>query len=383
MAVIVSGRRKIPFLRGMLAHYLIEHGFSFRDAYQVADGVRSTIQKRKDISPEKMIDVVRLQVRGLFGDRPIGNGIFWEPRPKQLVVEDENGRRPFSRGRLSQSLIVSGLDDSRAYSLAEQIGAEFLQKRKTAVHGDDIRKAALSTLRRECGAECADRYRVWHRFRTSTHPKPLIVLLGGASGVGKTSVGVAVASRLRISRVSSTDEIRQVMRLMIAPDLMPALHASSFAASEHLSAPLPPKQDPAVYAFREQATHVCVGVRATIERAIDENVSLIVDGVHLLPDLLGVESFGKKALFIWMNLYLPDREPYVDRFEQRSDQAKRRPQHRYLKYLEQILKIQDHILEVGAAHNVPAVENAEFDETVQFITLHIMDVLRAEVGKKK
>ena len=382
MAMIIDGEKRIPFLRGMLTHYLIEHGFSFQEAYQLADRVRTALQKRNEVSAKRMVKLVQSHVQELFGDRAIGNGVFWEPGPRQVLVEDAQGRRPFSRGRLSRSLTISGLDDMRAYGIAERILADFVQQGRTIVHRDDIQIVALEVLKNEVSEEVAERYYVWHEFRNSEHPRPLIVLIGGASGVGKTSVGVALANLLRISRVASTDEIRQVMRLMIAPDLIPALHDSSYAAWENISGSIPDTVDPVIHAYREQAMRVCVGIRATIERAVEESASLILDGVHLLPDLIDVRPYRKKALFIWANLYLSDEKLYTERFEYRGKLASRRSSHRYLKYLDQILKIQQHILEAGEAGQVLAVENTDFDETVQSISLQIMDTLRKE-GKSR
>ena len=184
-----------------------------------------------------------------------------------------------------------------------------------------------------------------------------------------------------MSRVASTDEIRQVMRLMIAPDLMPALHASSYEAWKDVGIPPPGDLDPVLHAFREQSGRVCVGVRATIDRAIQENVSLVLDGIHLLPDLLGLDAYKKDALFLWTNLFLSDTQAYGERFKTRGQTASQRPQHRYLKHLDQILKLQDYILDVGKAHGVSAFENVDLDDTLQSLSLHIMDSLRVEAKR--
>ena len=194
--------------------------------------------------------------------------------------------------------------------------------------------------------------------------------------MGKTSVGVALANQLKISRVASTDAIRQIMRLMIAPELMPALHASSFSAWQHTGAELAGAHPPVVQAFREQAVRVGVGVRAMIERAIEEHVNLIIDGVHLLPDLIDLSTYKDQATFIWMTLYLDDKKQYAERFEFRSEEATQRTSHHYVENLDAILEIQQHILEVGEAHRIITVENVNFDETVQSLSAHIMDVLR-------
>ena len=376
MAIIVDSGRRIPFLRGMLTHYLLEQGFSFREAYQVADRVRSSIQKQKKVPAGKMIDLVHTHARELFADRPVGDGVFWAPRSRQVLVEDDLGTRPFSKGHLSDSLAITGVDESQAYRIAERIEGDLIHNNRTVVTRDDILKATLNMLRIDSGDAFADRYRTWNRFRKGGQTLPLIVLIGGGTGVGKTTVGVALANLLRVSRVASTDEIRQVMRLMISSDLMPELQVSSYAAWEAIPVPADEAPDPVIYGFREQAARVSVGVRATIARAIDENVSLIVDGVHLMPDLLELEAFVGKALFIHMNLYLNDLQQFTDRFESRGKHAAGRTRHRYIKSLDQIMKIQQHILDVGDVAGVPSFENGDLDETVQSISLLIMDTLR-------
>ena len=376
MAIIVDSGRRIPFLRGMLTHYLLEQGFSFREAYQVADRVRSSIQKQKKVPAGKMIDLVHTHARELFADRPVGNGVFWAPRSRQVLVEDDLGTRPFSKDHLSDSLAITGVDESQAYRIAERIEGDLIHNNRTVVTRDDILKATLNMLHIDSGDAFADRYLTWNRFRKGGQTLPLIVLIGGGTGVGKTTVGVALANLLRVSRVASTDEIRQVMRLMISSDLMPELQVSSYAAWEAIPVPTDEAPDPVIYGFREQAARVSVGVRATIARAIDENVSLIVDGVHLMPDMLELEAFAGKALFIHMNLYLNDLQQFTDRFESRGKHAAGRTRHRYIKSLDQIMKIQQHILDVGDVAGVPSFENGDLDETVQSISLLIMDTLR-------
>lgn len=381
MAMIIDGKKRIPFLRGMLTHYLMEHGFSYQDAYLIADQIRGNLRETNEVSADTIIDLVRSQVLELFGNRSIGDGIFWEPIERQVLVEDEQGRRPFSRGRLSHSLTIVGLDDMRAYRTAEIILASFSQEGKKIVFRDEIREAVLNYLDANVSKTIAARYHVWNEFRYSESSKPLIILVGGTSGVGKTSVSVALANLLKISRVAATDEIREVMRLMIGPNLIPTLHASSYAAWEKISTPPPENVDPVIYAFREQATRVCVGVKGTIERALEENVSLVLDGIHLIPELMNLDVYGKQAMVIQVNLYLTDMQFYVERFGYRGQKVPKRPQHKYLKYLDEILKIQQYILGVGKANKVLALENTDFDETVQTISLQIMDRLCEETEK--
>ena len=376
MATIVDGKKRIPFLRGMLAHYLIEHGFAFQDAYKFADGIRRSLQKAKDINAEDMADLVRKQVQREFGDRMIGDAIFWEPTSRQIFIEEGEDRALFSLERLADSLEAIGLDHDLAHQIASEVAQKILSSQNRVIKRPQLFKIALQILKDGYGSQYAERYQAWYRFRKDRQHKPLVILISGASGVGKTSVGLALANQLKISHIASTDAIRQIMRLMISPELMPALHASSFSAWKHTGAELGGEHPPVVQAFREQAVRVGVGVRAMIERAVEEHVNQVIDGVHLLPDLIDLSAYKDQAIFIWMILYLDDKKHYAERFEFRSEEATQRSSHHYVENLDAILEIQQHILEVGEAHHIMTVENANFEETVQSLSAHIMDVLR-------
>ena len=46
---------------------------------------------------------------------------------------------------------------------------------------------------------------------------PVVILIGGATGVGKSTIATQLAARLGIVRVVATDAIREVMRAMLSP----------------------------------------------------------------------------------------------------------------------------------------------------------------------
>ena len=78
-------------------------------------------------------------------------------------------------------------------------------------------------------------------FPVEVHPRlealrqlelPLLVLVGGATGTGKSTVATEVAHRLGITRVTSTDVVRQTMRAFFSAEFMPSIHYSSFEAGQ-------------------------------------------------------------------------------------------------------------------------------------------------------
>ena len=202
----------------------------------------------------------------------------------------------------------------------------------------------------------------------------MILLLGGAAGVGKTSIALEVAHRLGIGRVLSTDSIRQIMRLMLSKDLAPAIHGSSYDAYTQF----PPGAlgaDPLLESFRAQTATVSVGVRASIERAIDENRSTVIDGVALFPGALDLAPYAERAHLVFLVVATLDREAYASRFARRARDAAERPAHQYLEHLDAILRIQDQFLDAAERHGVPIIVNESFDRAVLLVIRHLTEAL--------
>src|SRR5205085_534353 len=110
----------------------------------------------------------------------------------------------------------------------------------------EITRAELSELAREVlveevGQRYADSFAKWQVVNQID--RPLIILIGGATGVGKSTVASQLAGRLGITRVIPTDAIREVMRSMFSEELMPTLHTSSFDADHLVRHPLPRTSD--------------------------------------------------------------------------------------------------------------------------------------------
>ena len=93
-----------------------------------------------------------------------------------------------------------------------------------------------------------------------------LVLVGGATGTGKSTVATEVAHRLGITRVTSTDVVRQTMRAFFSAEFMPSIHYSSFEAGKAVSRVEGDKRDPNLTGFLDQTRNVLVGVHAVLGR---------------------------------------------------------------------------------------------------------------------
>jgi 2-phosphoglycerate kinase len=139
------------------------------------------------------------------------------------------------------------------------------------------------------------------------------------------------------------------------------------------------KAEAVVEAFKEQSERVLVGVRAMVGRAIEENFSLVIEGVHLVPGLMDLDPFEKGAYLVHLVISTLNRDSYLDRFPSRQREAAGRSVHRYRKNFENILLIQDYVLEMAEHYDTPTVENIELDKSVSAALMVITSELREKV----
>lgn len=361
-----GGRR--PFMRGIMVHSLMARGVSFDDASHTANEVRERLRGRDVVSKLEIV----AEVRKLLGDAP-----FLEderlPMPADIIVTGKGAGQPFSKGVLSQSLLAAAIDPHDAFDVAREIELELVRTGTHSIERHEIRRLGYEALARTFGPKTAERYLVWRRYEDPD--RPVLILLGGTAGVGKTSLGLEVAHRLGIGRVLSSDSVRQIMRIMLSPELAPAIHGSSYDAYQLFPAETL-GDDPVIEGFRAQTATVSVGIRASMDRAVAENASLVMDGVSIMPGVIDLEPYGRVADVIFLMVATLDPEVFANRFASRAEDQSRRGAHRYLENLDAILKIQDHLLEAADRYDVPIVENESFDRAVLLIVRHVTETLR-------
>ena len=213
----------------------------------------------------------------------------------------------------------------------------------------------------EEGEGTVARFRAWQKVLN--RQRPLVLLIGGATGTGKSTLATELAYRLGISRITSTDAVRQVMRAFFEAALMPALHYSSFEAGEGLRMPMPdPDQgDRALFGFMQQAEQVAVGAAAVVDRAIVEGLSTVVEGVHLVPGLVSPEQ-RPEATVVEVMLAIEDEEAHQSHFVGRDQVAGgARALERYLRNFGEIRRIQDYLVARAERMGTPIVDAGDPD----------------------
>ena len=364
LILVDSGGRRQRFLRGMITRDLVQRGLAFDDAYAIARAVRDDLSDRDEVSTSEVRDLVTRRLEKAFGGE-VPERLASPPRPvSEIRVVYEGQEQPFSRGLLARSVYAAGVDLDRAYALLSDLESELAQEGVKLLEAGEIARRVGDLLERAEGTEAARRYRTVRRI--GRLPRPLVLYIGGASGTGKSTVALELAPLLRIYRINATDTIRQVMRMVFTPSILPAIHSSSFevaplsepgAAELGAQTPGDPELASRVIAsFEEQALRVTVGIRAVVERAIAENLSIIVEGVHVHPALVPFADLEGSAFQVPLILVSLNEESHRSRFLARSRTGRRRAE-RYLESFPSIRAIHDHIVQEAERRDVPIVDN--------------------------
>jgi 2-phosphoglycerate kinase len=247
---------------------------------------------------------------------------------------------------MARALVVAGVPIEHAYLIAKQLELDVGDEEPQTVPIERLDELAAEILGPDEGPRIVSRLRGFAALQTLD--MPIVLLVGGATGTGKSTVATEVAHRLGITRVTSTDFIRETMRAFFSPRSMPSVHHSSFDG------------DPALDAFVSQTRNVVVGVEAAIERAMTESWSMVLEGVHLVPGLVPSDIEG--ALVVHVVLAVESERVHRTHFHLRDHVTGGvRPMDKYLDCLDEIRVIQDYLVERAERFGVTVIESSNVE----------------------
>ncbi len=293
-----------------------------------------------------------------------------EPRRKHVFIAEREHGLPYSKGLTASSLMATGLPPLRAYSVANKVEKELFALGQERVSRERLRELTLEILKQEEGEEYAEAFIKWQSV--AELDIPLIILIGGSTGVGKSTIATQLAYRLGITRVVSTDAVREVLRSAFTEEMFPTLYSSSFESDKAVRQPIPHSGDKLIIGFREQAAAVAVGAQRLIDRAITEGTDMILEGAHLVPGFLEtVES--DQAVIVSLLVTIEEEDLHKSHFYRRGRDAGARPQDRYLTAFKKIRKIQKYMTNSALMREVPVIAHYDLDATLSKIIDHVIE----------
>lgn len=372
MVESMTGER-VPFLRGILVQSLVDAGLAFTDAYAIAKRVRNQLVGDAEVlTTAELRRLVGEEVERRLGseartDYDAGGGI------NRVLVKRAGGVEPFSTGFLARHLEGCGIRAAVAARGASLVHASLREQGLVQVGHQELRQIIYATLKGAGMKVAANRFLSRCRFNDSG--LPLVILIGGATGAGKSTVATRLAYLLDIVRTQSTDLMREIIRCYLVPHVAPTLSYSSFDAWRGL-----PRvegggkgsQDPVIAGFLAQFGTVRVALEATIARAVKERTDLIVDGVHVLPTHLELTEIREKAVVVPLILAVSTRARLDEQFQRRSREAPDRDSARHREMLSEIWTLQNFMVDQAEKADIPVIVNWELDETVNQVMDEVM-----------
>jgi 2-phosphoglycerate kinase len=203
------------------------------------------------------------------------------------------------------------------------------------------------------------------------------VLIGGVTGVGQSTVATLLANRLGITRVVATDQVRQVVRAFFSHEFMPAVHHSSFDVAGAL--PTLAGDDAAVVAgFLRQVEDISPGINAIVERAVSERLPIVIEGVHLIPEVPDPE-LCRRAITARATMVVRNEEAHRAHFHLRSLSSPR-PPGRYLGAFERIRTLQEHLIERAESAGIPIIDVGNVESSLKQVLEIVLDTVASQAG---
>jgi len=357
---------RTPFLRGILIRSLVEAGLSFEEAYELASQIRDELADEDEISSSQLHN----RVSDLLGenfDKAI-QADYESPlsAPSKIKVTSlSNATSAFSRGRYQRYLQSSGVPAEDAERITLQLFNQLLASEVSGLSTCQLGYLTYLCLQQELGKTAARQYLVWSEFQRSE--RPLILLICGAVGSGKSSITTEMAHRLEIVRTQSTDMLREVMRSMIPKKLLPVLHCSSFDAWQTL--PVQDIQDRdkdllIAEGYRSQADLLALACEAVMLRAVRESASLILEGVHAYPALLQRLPEDSDAVFVHVTLAVMRSGDLKARLRGRGVEEPRRRAKRYLNKFDSIWRLQSFVISEAERCDTAIIPNEDMEAAI-------------------
>lgn len=192
--------------------------------------------------------------------------------------------------------------------------------------------------------------------------KPCLILVGGPPGTGKSTFGMELALDQGILKCVSTDTVRAVMRSFVAPEVSPALHRSSYAAAY--------EDDDPVRSWRETCSALNRSVESLVNDAIERKVSLVVEGVHVMPSNELIDKYkAAGGVAVGVLLQVTDADAHKRMLQRRGFlTGNTKNENAKIESLDRVRQIQDEMIRLADASGWVRIEQKTQPDPLEIVS---------------
>jgi 2-phosphoglycerate kinase len=228
------------------------------------------------------------------------------------------------------------------------------------------------------------RFKIWTSFlqlMKSDQAVPLVILIGGGSGTGKSTLAAEIAYLMGIRNVIGTDMIREILRLKCSEENEPTLYENTYNCWKPFSPFYKPEY--LQQGHYRQSQLVSTAVEAIIDRVLGNGESIALEGIHLLPSLLASDLLAHPNV-IFIVLQIRDPELHKSRLYDRCVSTRvMRSGDRYMPVFEKIRLVHDLFVQDAQSKSVPVIEQSLPDISLQYtldiVYNAIIDILKIQL----
>ena len=217
--------------------------------------------------------------------------------------------------------------------------------------------------------------------RTSRDTPPVILILEGASSTGKSMIALEMIYNLGVTRILSTDTIRQILRSIKDEKEHPELFCHTYQAHIH-------KQvgretiDPILRGFLAQLEHIDPFVKKGVQKFINEGTDALVEGVHIIPGALEGLSIGVIEILINPDA-MTHEEMFVSKYRSGKLRTVSKDEAIRTKEFQAAKMIQEYMVEQAKAKKINIVPFKDYGSTVTSISEIVVKKVEAILELEK
>jgi 2-phosphoglycerate kinase len=295
-----------------------------------------------------------------------------------LVVNLTDTVSAFSRGQHARYLQSSGMQAEKAEQTTALIYDQLIATGISSITTCELGYLTYLCLLKEVGIKAAKRYLVWSEFQRSN--RLFALLICGTVGTGKSTIATEIAHLFEITRIQSTDMLREVMRMMVPKRLLPVLHMSSFNAWKALPIQAGDERNRdqlIAEGYQSQVELLAVPCEAVLQRAVEECIPIILEGVHAHPALLARAPKQSDVITVHVTLAVLKSKELKSRLRGRGVEVPHRRAKRYLNHIDSIWSLQSFLLSEADRCDVPIIPNDDKDKSI----LQIIQQVNVELAR--